>query len=195
MNGSLFLHHKGLWWEWLDTKQRGMRQHTPVFALKCRIKVCPIVGHASWIRPWLTVTGLIVPSFQPLCGAAHFSCVWGKREAAFWRGSGGVRGQGGGCTLALMKEQARTTNNEIPGLWSTQRQCCSNYSANTTALCVCGCGEVWTGGRAEGIALLAAVSQEPDYCKRRMCVWSLIKQRKQRRAAFLFFTAIILPKD
>lgn len=77
-----------------------------------------------------------------------------------------------GLVLVIMKEQARMTNNGSPGLWSRQRQCCSNYSANTAALWVyvCVCVRVTCGSGAEGIALLAAVSQEAEYCKRRMCV-------------------------
>lgn len=72
--------------------------------------------------------------------------------------------------MVIMKEQARMTNNGSPGLWSRQRQCCSNYSANTAALCVYVC-VLTCGSGAEGIALLAAVSQEPGYCKRMIQKW------------------------
>lgn len=80
--------------------------------------------------------------------------------------------------MVIMKEQARMTDNRSCGLWSRQRQWCSNYSANTAALCVyfvcvsvrvsvC----VWVGGSTVvAIAPLAAVSPEPDDCRSKMCV-------------------------
>lgn len=168
MNDRLFLGHKGPWWEWPASEHGGTRQHTPVFALKCRIKVCPIVRHASWPTPGAYCHRPNCASFLfPLWRSTLLLYVgrreW-KRDSPLEGFGGGFGGRGGGWVLVIMKEQARMTNNGSPGLWSRQRQCCSNYSANTAALCVHVCVCVLTcGSGAEGIALLAAVSQGPDY--------------------------------
>ena len=70
-----------------------------MFALKCRIKVCPIVRHASWPTPGLTVTGLIVPLFSPFV-VQHTSLVCGaegvKERPPFGGVWGWFEGRGGG---------------------------------------------------------------------------------------------------
>ena len=75
---------------------------------------------------------------------------------------------------AIMKEQARMANNGPPPRpdYGPDKDSVAVITVQTPlhCVCMCVCTDVCVDRGAEGIALLAAVSEEPHYCMRSMCV-------------------------